>query len=343
MPDRTDAQRAEERALEALGEPWRTDYQDWKKHASITTVPGTLRKYQQAVLGEFLPWVLQQPDIKQASDLTPRHFVRFTDYLRVTPNKKNGENRSSATVRSYQVPTSLFLDWLAGNTKKMDPFGKLPMVPVLKPKPKDIDILTDVEYAALVAAAERIGTKRDVVFLHALDGTGCRCDEMVTITARGMYFREGHYITVIGKTVKYTGPRPVPVTPELYKELRSLLPPDATPDTPVFSTKTRSKKTKKYEALSASGLAQMIDKLCLATADPTGKIDQHGDPLPMRRVGPQRFRRRYASRMSRHPKMDKDTLAAIMGTSAKVLDDFYIRRDARDKAVHEAAMEALGG
>jgi len=124
MPDRTDAQRAEERALEALGEPWRTDYQDWKKHASITTVPGTLRKYQQAVLGEFLPWVLQQPDIKQASDLTPRHFVRFTDYLRVTPNKKNGEKRSSATVRSYQVPTSLFLDWLAGLVRRQAVDGR---------------------------------------------------------------------------------------------------------------------------------------------------------------------------------------------------------------------------
>jgi len=151
--------------------------------------------------------------------------------------------------------------------------------------------------------------------------------------AEGVKVDGAEHLEVIGKTFRYTGPRPVPISHELFRDLKDYAArARGGPDAPLFQTKGRTKKTGQYETLTSDGIGQMIAGLC---AEIDAGLTAAGRGT-FRRVGPQRFRRAFASRMSRH--MDQGILAQIMGTSSKVLDEFYIDRSPRD--IHRATMAA---
>jgi integrase len=311
---------------------WDTLVDDWIAAARTggTTV-STRKKYRGPVEREFLPWLREQ-GVSDPHAIDSRLMTRYGAHLLDTPNRVTGEARSGGTIRSYVTSTNLFVAWLK-EAGEMDVkvAGRRPPMPPKKRK----DTLSVQEYRALLAEAEKQGNQRDALILRALWETGARADEIGSVKGSSLVKIEGDaHLEVVGKTFRYTGPRPVPVSHELFRDLKEYAARKRVgPDSPLFVGKIRSKKTGDYEGLTSNGVAQMIANLCFEI---DGRLRDEGRGS-FRRVGPQRFRRAFASRMSRH--MNQGELAQIMGTSSKVLDEFYIDRSPRD--IHRAAMAAM--
>jgi len=310
---------------------WGKLVDDWISAARTGgTSASTRKKYRGPVAREFIPWLREQ-GVKDPKQIDSRLLTRYGAYLLDTPNRVSGEERSKATVRSYVTSTNLFVAWLkeAGEIDILVA-GRRPPLP---PKERK-DVLKVDEYRKLLAEAERQESRRDALMIRTLWETGARADEICTPRVRSLLKIEGvEHLEVTGKTFRYTGPRPIPISYELFRDLKEHSSRSGGgPDAPLFRTKLKSKRTGQYEALTPDGVGQMIAGLC-AEIDARLRDDGKGE---FRRVGPQRFRRAFASRMSKH--MDQGVLAKIMGTSSKVLDDFYIDRTPRD--IWKATMEA---
>jgi integrase len=290
----------------------------------------TLKKYLGPVRRELIPF-LRSRGITDPKQIGRDLMDPFTAHLLDTPNLIDGRPRSSQTVRSYVASANRFLAWLhdVGET------GGL--VAATKPRKQAArqvkDIVRPAEYRALKEEAGRQEAKRDLLLLKTLYGTGARADEIATAKVGGLVQKEqGFQLMVWGKTAGHTGSRSVPIDPDLWRELRDYARGKGA-DEPIFTAKIRSKRTRRLEALTADGIGQMIAGLC---AEINARQEEEGG-APFRRVGPQRFRRAYASRMSKY--MDINSLATVMGTSPKVLEEFYVSRT--DSDLYEGTMRAL--
>lgn len=251
--------------------------------------PATVYHYKRYI-STFVDWCAAQTPPLQLEDIKQYHIRKYTDFIRKTPNKRNGEPLSSYTVQDYIRALSTFLHWCHMedgleefvSSKTVDRIQLPKLDKVIKPvfAPGDIQRLLDAAakegyytgdswkpYPELAARSQAV--------IAVLADTGIRASELVGLTLEHTHCSPGDsWIKVMGKGRKE---RVVALGKEASKYLNRylkryrLLTGYRHPDPGEQHTfLTRDRKP-----MTVSGLDQMLYRLAERAGFPDGSVACH--------------------------------------------------------------------
>lgn len=139
--------------------------------------PNTIETYEHAVIGRFLPWLVDIGWKGDLGGLTPEHFREWL-------NAMKAGGLSGATRLLYRSGVRSFFKFLKAEGEiSVDPFlsGKVP-----NPKPENhvVDVLTGEEVAKMLRASSKdkqLGI-RDAAIISILFDAGLRASELCGLT-----------------------------------------------------------------------------------------------------------------------------------------------------------------
>jgi site-specific recombinase XerD len=208
---------------------------------------------------------------------------------------------SKATVHSYVPAINSFLTWAKEEGERVEARARLP-----KMRRQVLDVLSREEIQAMEDAA---GNERDKLIVRILGDTGMRLGELRGLTISDL--RQDGRETSVRVRGKGDKERLVPMQPQLHRRLRRYAErtrPNATTER-IFVSLRRSKETGQYEALTESGVQQVIGNL----ADLAG-ITKRVYPHLLRHSFATHFLRRGGNPLLLQQILGHESLAMITNT-----------------------------
>ncbi len=267
----------------------------------------------------FLPWAAEQ-GVGEPGQLTTALLNRLSTDLQGAGGKRGALSRAS--VWTYMKAIKRFIDWAndpKGGAVTIQATANLPKLP----SRPELEILTREEIQRIEDAADN---QRDGLIVRLLADTGIRVGELVGLRTSDLVENgREHYIRVRGKT----GPRQVPIMPALSRRLARYIervrPGDAAGDR-IFLSRRRSPRSGEYEALTESGVQQLVRELA----------EQAGIK---KRVHPHLFRHSAATYMLQRG-MDSLVVAQVLGHSSLAMIQ-RVYQHLSDSDRHAAMMAIL--
>ncbi|HEV2953283.1 MAG TPA: tyrosine-type recombinase/integrase [Candidatus Dormibacteraeota bacterium] len=218
--------------------------------------------------------------------------------------------RSPATVATYLRDMKTFLHWLEAEGD----IPKTPNVPRVSQPLRHPEVLTDVEYKRLVAAAER-SHARDGLMVRVMGESGLRASEVVGLREQDLLELPGgrHQLRVIGKGNKE---RLVSLPPDLGRDLRRYLKRRPSGSGRIFLSRIKARG--EYQPLDRNALTHLVERLGLAA-----EIDKPVHPHVLRHT----FATRAAARG-----VDPLMLADQLGHTTLTMVRRYIQLSGQQQA-----------
>ena len=203
--------------------------------------------YGYSLRAVLLPWC-QREGITSVAGIDAGALERFAAEQRKRVTRE-GKPLAENTTWTYVKAANQLLRWWAAEHDTTSPKVKL-----RQPLGKKVDVL---ERGQIMLLERTAATVRDRVIVRLLADTGMRPGELVSITGSDLR-SEGkrHYVRVRG----ITGERQVPITGEMYAQLRGLA---GGGDDPLFVGLRKDRRTGEHEALQVGAVRQMIAALAL--------------------------------------------------------------------------------
>ncbi|HVD02205.1 MAG TPA: tyrosine-type recombinase/integrase [Candidatus Dormibacteraeota bacterium] len=264
----------------------------------------------------FLPWCADH-SITEASQLTGRVLDQFVGDLLEHGGKRGP--LSKHTAWSYAKAAKGLVAWARGEGEKIEGDVTVPKLPK-----KLVEVLSREEIQQLEDAAT---SERDGLIIRLLADTGIRVGELVQLRLRDVAERDRDpFLKIRGKGDRE---RLVPVSPALYRRLTRYAERQRPKDTNserLFLSRRRSRTTGDYDALTESGVQQLVRDL-----DERAGIQK--------RVHPHVFRHSAATHMLRRG-MNPLLVTQVLGhTSLAMIQQVYAHLTPTD--AHQALMAAL--
>jgi len=279
--------------------------------------PKTIRHaYGYPLRAVFLPWCADH-SIAEPSQLSGRVLDQFVGDLLEHGGKRGP--LSKHTAWSYAKAAKGLVAWARGEGEKIEGDVTLPKLPK-----KLVEVLSREEIQRLEDAAS---AERDGLIVRLLADTGIRVGELVQLRVRDVAERDRDpFLKIRGKGDRE---RLVPVSPALYRRLvrhAERQRPKDTNSERLFLSRRRSRTTGDYEALTESGVQQLVRDL--------------GERAGIqKRVHPHVFRHSAATHMLRRG-MNPLLVAQVLGhTSLAMIQQVYAHLTRTD--AHQALMAAL--
>jgi integrase/recombinase XerD len=269
-----------------------------------------------SALAVFLPWCADH-SIAEPTELSGRVLDQFVGDLLEHGGKRGP--LSKHTAWSYAKAAKGLVAWARGEGEKIEGDVTLPKLPK-----KLVEVLSREEIQQLEDAAS---AERDGLIVRLLADTGIRVGELVQLRVRDVAERDRDpFLKIRGKGDRE---RLVPVSPGLYRRLMRYSerqrPKDSNSER-LFLSRRRSRTTGDYEALTESGVQQLVRDL--------------GERAGIqKRVHPHVFRHSAATHMLRRG-MNPLLVAQVLGhTSLAMIQQVYAHLTPTD--AHQALMAAL--
>lgn len=215
----------------------------------------TIAIYKDALEGVLIPFAAKR-DVTTAQALSDRLINDLRVGLLDGTGSRSGRPLSPDTVDSYVRAMNSFLAYERAKGATVPPNAKLGNL-----KRRDLAVLSREELRNMEDAAT---TERDKLIVRILADTGLRLNELLGLTLADLRM-DGRScgLLVHGKG---GDDRTVPVKPEVWRRLQRYAAKtrrDADTDR-IFTANRRSRWTGQYEALTDSGVQQMIREVAVA-------------------------------------------------------------------------------
>lgn len=210
--------------------------------------PSTIKhSYGYSLRAVLLPWC-QREGITSVAGIDAGALERFAAEQRKRVTRE-GKPLADNTTWTYVKAANQLLRWWAAEHETTST-----KVELRKPVGKKVDVLERDQIMILERTA---ATVRDRVIVRLLADTGMRPGELVSITGGDLRsVGKRHYVRVRDTT----GERDVPITGEMYAQLRGLA---RGGDDPLFIGLRKDRRTGEREALQVGAVRQMLAALAL--------------------------------------------------------------------------------